>query len=87
MSEEEIVLIGREGAVDFSRRLRLLCEPADFEEMLDRAEFGVVGQDRGVKLLGGGNAECVSIGDSMLALSAPLRGGRGGDLWSRRIFL
>ncbi len=37
--------------------------------MLDRAELRVVGQDRGIELLGGGNAECVSIGDSMFALN------------------
>ena len=37
--------------------------------MLDRTELGVVGQDRGIELLGGGNAECVSIGDSMFALN------------------
>jgi hypothetical protein len=31
----------------------LLREPAHFEEMLDRAELRVVGQDRGVKPAGG----------------------------------
>ena len=34
----------RKAQVDFSRRLRLLSEPADFEEMLDRAKLGVAGQ-------------------------------------------
>lgn len=42
--------------------LRLVCqdmirsslsEPADFEDMLNRAELGVVGQDDGVKPVGG----------------------------------
>ena len=50
--------MGKRDRLVFRDTIRsLLCQPADFEEMLDRTELRVVSQDRGIELLGGGNAE------------------------------
>ena len=48
------MLEGKRGRLVFRDTIRsLLCQPADFEKMLDRAELGVVGQNSGVKPAGG----------------------------------
>lgn len=45
----------------------LLGQPADFDEAFDRLELEIAGQNGCVQPLGGRNAECIGIGERMLA--------------------
>src|SRR6266536_256621 len=45
----------------------LFRQPADFNEVFDGFKFRVVGHDRGIQSLGGGDAEGIGIGERMLA--------------------